>query len=492
VALHALLAGAGPVLIRLVAVVGAVLGGALAAAGSPVALAGLLSLCFLGLALVDLARAIAVWAALLFLIGFPGVYTGEFVAAAIIFLAWLGTIAARGSESLAALRRHKGILFLIAALLIWLVLSVAWVDSMTLAGEGLWLWVVPMLMAPVVATTLNTPSKIRAVVFGLTFGGLVSLAVGAFAPHIAEPTPWIKEHTLQTGRLYGASTDPNLLAAGLLPAIILVAALISGVRRRGRRLMLLAVIATMLVGVAATASRGAILASAVAVVAAVALLRGRRKPALAVAGLCVTLVAVGFLLLPAALQRIETADDKGGRDALWTSAARMALDHPLIGVGIGNYVHHSPDYARGPGALEQVGLVAEERTYAHNVYLQLAAETGFIGLALYLALLAAFLAAAWRAARRFDDRGDRRFATFCRAVMVGTLAMMTMAVFHWWVDPRLWLLLGLSIALLELSTREPEVAVGPPHEAGYPAGARGGAAGGTPTLVTGRPDPRTV
>jgi membrane protein implicated in regulation of membrane protease activity len=73
----------------------------------------------------------------------------------------------------------------------------------------------------------------------------------------------------------------------------------------------------------------------------------------------------------------------------------MFLAHPLLGVGAGNY---DPAYARYhvPGWNLSLG-------HAHNYYINAAAETGGIGLAIFLFLTGAMLYAAWRAARRTDD-----------------------------------------------------------------------------------------
>jgi O-antigen ligase len=67
-----------------------------------------------------------------------------------------------------------------------------------------------------------------------------------------------------------------------------------------------------------------------------------------------------------------------GRIAMWKEAARVIGEHPLQGVGLGNYpleVKPSAEY--------------REPIYAHNLYLDIAAETGLINAAAFLLLLAA-------------------------------------------------------------------------------------------------------
>jgi hypothetical protein len=78
------------------------------------------------------------------------------------------------------------------------------------------------------------------------------------------------------------------------------------------------------------------------------------------------------------------------RLAHWIAGIRMFLAHPVLGVGAGNY---GAAYARYAVPEWHASL-----SQAHNYYINAAAETGAIGLAAFLALVAAMLYAAWRAA----------------------------------------------------------------------------------------------
>src|SRR5581483_3426456 len=60
-------------------------------------------------------------------------------------------------------------------------------------------------------------------------------------------------------------------------------------------------------------------------------------------------------------------------------ALEMFLDSPLVGVGAGNYPLLYPEYSRDLGVV----AVASE-FYPHNLYLQVAAETGTLGLLTFL------------------------------------------------------------------------------------------------------------
>jgi len=79
------------------------------------------------------------------------------------------------------------------------------------------------------------------------------------------------------------------------------------------------------------------------------------------------------------------------RMAHWQAAAMMWADQPLLGVGIGNYAAVYPQYAL-PRWDDPLG-------HAHNYYLNIAAETGTIGLLAYLILWTIVFWQSWRAVR---------------------------------------------------------------------------------------------
>ncbi len=78
----------------------------------------------------------------------------------------------------------------------------------------------------------------------------------------------------------------------------------------------------------------------------------------------------------------------------------MFGDRPWLGVGFGNYEAVYPAYA--------IGIWRDPLGHAHNYYLNVAAEAGLIGLAAYLAVLAAALALAGRATARTSGLARRK------------------------------------------------------------------------------------
>jgi O-antigen ligase len=80
------------------------------------------------------------------------------------------------------------------------------------------------------------------------------------------------------------------------------------------------------------------------------------------------------------------------RMAHWQSAVGMWTDRVWLGVGIGNYAAVYPRYA--------LPLWPLPLGHAHNYYLNVAAETGVVGLLVYVWLWVAALLTSWRAVQR--------------------------------------------------------------------------------------------
>jgi len=110
------------------------------------------------------------------------------------------------------------------------------------------------------------------------------------------------------------------------------------------------------------------------------------------------------------------------RARYWNEALEVFSEHPALGAGAGGYVT-----ARLRHRTETLDV-----THAHGFLVQTLADLGLVGLALTLALLAAWLAAAGRAThpwnRRWRDGRWRRVAAPYTAERVGLLTMLCVVV----------------------------------------------------------------
>lgn len=201
-------------------------------------------------------------------------------------------------------------------------------------------------------------------------------------------------------------------------AVIALALLMSGAFRRpwvgGLGL------AAVIVGLIATLARAAWVGAAAGVVTL--MLVGphlRARAALAVA--CAILVGVGWAALPRSpvldyeIRSTVSLHTNRNRLALWRSALKIFADYPVLGTGYGTFPYVYPLY-RLPDALDA------NAPYAHNIFLNFAAETGALGLAAFVSLCAAGLVSAWRwLARSPPSSAARAVSTAVLAALVTML-----------------------------------------------------------------------
>jgi O-antigen ligase len=438
--------------VGLVAVVGALLLGAAVARSPTLGTAAAAAALFAPVALIDLPTALAMFTATLFLRLLPGIGLGSNGIALLVVAGWLGAIAGNNAQMRAALTQMRGIITAIALFLLWIALSAAWAERSDVILGTLPYWILAPLILVIPATTLDTERRARLVIGAYVLSALLSVLYGAASGDLTASTT--AYDTATEGR-FSAVEDPNQLAAGMVPAVVLLIGLLPGMRPGPRRLLAFGAIGLLAFGIVATQSRGGLVAAAACVVATLVVARGRRLAAFAlVAGV---LVIGGFALLstPGAVERVTTTDNGGnGRTALWTVAARMFSDHPAVGVGLGQFRVESGNYVRRPGALRDVGLIVEDPKLVHNTYLEMLAETGVVGTALYVLIILLCIAAAMRAARLAERARLRSLAAMAQSVVVAQAGICAAMFFlSMGDDLRVWMVLGLGPAMFAVVRR---------------------------------------
>ena len=135
-----------------------------------------------------------------------------------------------------------------------------------------------------------------------------------------------------------------------------------------------------------------------------------------------------------------------GRLSEVTSAALMFVDHPVIGVGYGNFEEYYHRYARGL-ALDG----RREERQAHSLYLEVAAETGVMGLLAFAALLAYPIAGLLRVLTRGCSARAARDAQRVAAFGISLFGYLMGSLFLHLSYPRyFWLLLGIALGVAAL------------------------------------------
>jgi putative inorganic carbon (hco3(-)) transporter len=285
---------------------------------------------------------------------------------------------------------------------------------------------------------------------------------------------------LETGTIYGDHaapraagppvSDPNFYARILLIALPLSAAMALNARRIAWRLLHGAAGAVIAGAVLATYSRGAMLA--LAVITALFLLSLRISIARASALLAATLVLV--VLLPDDVRKrfltVESivADATGSerdssvekRKLLLRSGLEMFRDRPVRGVGAGGFGLHYPAYANRVGSQFTDYHDPGSTEFPHTLYLEVASETGLLGLITFCGALAAASVSLWRSRRRLLDQGRYEEAVIATAVGVALAGYLVTSLFLHETHLRyVGLQFGLTIAIHRIAIRPERGAV---------------------------------
>jgi O-antigen ligase len=278
------------------------------------------------------------------------------------------------------------------------------------------------------------------------FGGLAQFRVSEITGTNDAPRPG------------GTLGDANYYGQSLL--ILVPIALYFMVDGRKRLTKLAGGVASLalVIAIIFTYSRGDALALGIVLVAA--LLYKRPNPLFFVGGLLA--VAIAIPLLPSNyLSRLTTIvdvaksnkqailaeDSVRGRAGASQAAVEIFLDHPLIGVGRDNYPLYQLEYLAGTNLAK-----SSKGIPPHNLYLEVAAEHGLLGILVVGGLLLVTLRALFEARRRFRAAGDHSHAELAAWLSIGLLGYLVSAIFlhgaHIWM---LGLQIAFVVALRQLS-----------------------------------------
>ena len=191
--------------------------------------------------------------------------------------------------------------------------------------------------------------------------------------------------------------------------------------------LLLSAIALMAVALILSQSRGGLISCAIALGLQLVLLwklRSRSTEVLQGLGVLALLAAiVGVALAPRILTRFSYAQrDAPERFELWQDSARIVRDYPLFGAGLGTYRDVLPNYRPQKDFFFVAGIPQPAAVnYAHNDYLQLLAECGFVGLGLMAWALVATLRHLFS---RFASHADWEVAAMGSSLAAGIVAFL--------------------------------------------------------------------
>lgn len=249
-------------------------------------------------------------------------------------------------------------------------------------------------------------------------------------------------HLLAYNRMVGPYKNPNDLATYLMVSgLLLLSQVFDRSNRRLSHALLLGLVFGCLVWIQ---SVGAMLGLA-AGIGMLVLLNWRSRKRVVALGLVAVLFTGFFIYLGRhSLHEVLHLSDIASRDRLtmWHTAQTMIQDKPLLGLGYNTFMANYNRYVAGPTVWP---------AYAHNCYLQIAAETGWVGLAAFMVFLFYLFKTCFRAAWIIRE-------SFLMGLVAGLIAFLVQSIF----DTNLyavrqavlfWTLAGLAVGLSGVKSR---------------------------------------
>jgi putative inorganic carbon (HCO3(-)) transporter len=170
--------------------------------------------------------------------------------------------------------------------------------------------------------------------------------------------------------------------------------------------------------------------------------------------LVIPLIIIIFLITPLGFNRVASLfkpekNTVWERTQLWQAAGNMIKERPFLGLGVNTFSKYFPKYKPAD---------YPDMRYAHNSYLQMAAETGISGLLIFICIPITVLAKAFRGIRKKFRATNEGFA------LMGAIAGYLGLLVHSFFDNNLfslmlttlfWVLTAYITSLNKLLSSEP-------------------------------------
>lgn len=307
--------------------------------------------------------------------------------------------------------------WLLGAFVVWSLLTTWWSDDPSLAPDLLRRYLLGLLLVAVIVVRTSDLRGVHRLMGSLAISAWIFVAAGLYSLAIGSQSP--------QGQLVVFGINPNDVGKTLLlvtPGVLWFAV----VSRGDRRPLALPAVVFLLLSlllVAESGSRGSLLAYGLLAVGftATRLLRRWGLTAVALATLLVLATPSAFETV---LDRFQNQESRQlSRVTLWSAGASLIGDRPF-GVGLGVSPFVMPEYIDARTAVDH--FKERDRYPVHNPFLEVGADTGLVGMALYGSVLVAAVgsfAGTQRRARRTLNLPWLAYGTVVGASAVAFLAV---------------------------------------------------------------------
>jgi O-antigen ligase len=317
----------------------------------------------------------------------------------------------------------------------------------------------------IVIVLLKNSARLRAVVWSLIIAGffLGTISVFQYLTSTFENNYWGFAQTalqqyvgvIQGYRISGPIGDANYYAQIMIVIVPIALERVLHERKRILRFIAIWALLVSLLSVVFTYSRGGFLALSAALLVWFFIY----PPGIKYLPLLIIVGVVILMLIPQeymdrifSLRQLISGSSVGfktedtafrGRVSETLAAVEMIKKHPFLGVGFNNYMVNYQKYAKSIGLAPN----ASERA-AHDLYLEVVAETGLIGLTTFLLLIGVVARDIINTWKKLRTAKRDELAAMVAAIGVSFLGYLFAAIFIHSAFPRyFWLLIGICMAL---------------------------------------------
>lgn len=291
-------------------------------------------------------------------------------------------------------------------------------------------WARTLLVFFLLTQTLVTLKRIRVLLWAVILSELVVTVVSLAAPRSETWRACLncgigdRMSGINQGILYW-----NVFGIAIGITIPYMAALFISKRSMVRSLLLLLTIGAASWMLVLTASRSGTLDVALAVILTLLLLsRGTSRGNVIGIGIVIALLAT-ILMAPSVFwsrmstlsgdqstnaAEVSAVTSENERSDLLSRSIQETLEHPLFGLGLGNFGVYGGTYLAGP----------EAWLASHNTFTEISSETGIPGLLLFIALLAIVLVNMRDTSRAMADNPASEVNLLARATIASTITLI--------------------------------------------------------------------
>ena len=302
-----------------------------------------------------------------------------------------------------------------------------------------------MLSYFVVKNIISSPALVRRCLYALVIASTVVSAYGIYQNYFgALSTVWqdVAMFSEIRGRVVSTFENPNVLGEYLILVFPITLALMASAKRSGERFFLFVSAVLDCACLVFTWSRGAWLGFAIATVIFLCV-SSKYFFTAGILSVPPIVTAAVFKVDSSVIRRITSFGDSSTsyRLGIWEGTLRMLEDIGLYGIGIGEGA-----FAKAYPVYSLAGI--EAAPHSHNLYLQIAVETGVFSLIAFLCFVFIFAQCSFTFCKNAMNRANR---SICLGIFCGVLAFLIQGMTDYvWYNYRIfllfWLIVGLGVA----------------------------------------------